>query len=69
MTIINQPTNQIKLDTLADINTGWSYSMRVPPVPTHLWTPQDWINFIGDNWYPTKSKQTLQKLNNLFKGL
>lgn len=46
-----QPTYQTKVATLNGAETGWGYWMQVPPVTTALWTDDDWIRFIGSNWF------------------
>lgn len=46
----DQPDERTKLDTLAGKETGWTFSMEVPPVPTLYWSGHDWIRWIGDRW-------------------
>lgn len=46
-----QPTRTEKLLTLQGCETGWDYRFTTPPVPHNLWTLDDWINYIGDNWF------------------
>ena len=60
----NQPTNAVKLATLRGENTGWSYSFNVPPVSHDQWSNQNWVDYIGDHWYPTKQAETVQLINN-----
>lgn len=51
-----QPTLDEKRRTLNGEETGWGYWMQVPPVSTHLWTNDDWIRFIGTNWFRRKTQ-------------
>lgn len=46
-----QPTHEVKRATLRGEKTGWDYRFRPPPVPHDKWTPDDWITYIGDNWF------------------
>ena len=46
-----KPTHEEKLATLRGENTGWDYRFRVPGPSTALWTDEDWIRYIGDNWF------------------
>jgi len=50
----DQPTDDIKLQTLAGAYTGWAYRFDpslLPSTAHDRWSNRDWINFIGDNWY------------------
>lgn len=53
-----QPTHDEKLRTLQGEETGWGYWISAPPVPTHLWTDEDWLRFIGTRWYRKTSTAT-----------
>jgi hypothetical protein len=46
-----QPDEDTKLRTLRGERTGWDYRFNPPPVPHWMWSPHDWINYIGDNWF------------------
>lgn len=50
-----QPTLEEKRRTLRGEDTGWGYWISAPPVPTNLWSDDDWIRFIGNRWYRKQS--------------
>jgi len=48
-----QPSDDVKLLTLAGAYTGWTYLIDpglLPPQAHTMWTNRDWINFIGNRW-------------------
>ncbi len=47
----DEPTHAEKLATLRGEETGWGYWISAPPVPTNLWSDEDWVRFIGTRWY------------------
>lgn len=54
---MDEPTHEEKLATLRGEDTDWGYWVSVPPVPTTLWSPDDWIRFIGNRWYRRKDQR------------
>ena len=49
-----QPDHDTKLRTLRGEKTGWDYRFDpgfLPSTAHTRWTTDDWIQFIGDNWF------------------
>ena len=56
-----QTTREVKLATMRGEKTGWDYRFdpgllppTVSPYPGFggaQWSPDDWITFIGNNWF------------------
>ncbi len=55
----DQPTYEVKFQTLNGSRTGWDYMFGVPPVPTQHWSFDDWIKYIGDQWFRLPQPTTL----------
>ena len=50
----DQPNNETKRRTMRGEDTGWDYRFNpmLLPSPAHmLWTPDDWILYLGDSWF------------------
>lgn len=53
----DQPDVETKLNTLAGQDTGWDYQFSPPPVVgCGDWSPQGWVEYIGDNWFRKDTK-------------
>lgn len=46
-----QPTHGEKLEVLNGFNVAWDYLFHVPSVDHSRWSNEDWIVYIGDNWF------------------
>jgi len=58
----DQPDLNTKIDCLMKGGHPiWDYTFNVPPVTTRKWNHQDWINYIGDNWFRKNSAQETTK--------
>ena len=51
-----RPSQQEMIDTLNGVSTGWDYMFNTPGVTTQLWGNQDWINYIGDQWFKVTAR-------------
>lgn len=52
----DQPDHETKLATLRGEDTGWDYQFQVPGVTHAAWSPDDWIRYIGVNWFRVRAK-------------
>jgi hypothetical protein len=53
-----QPTHEEKLATMRGEDTGWNYRFQVPGPSPNMWSHEDWIRYIGDNWFRVPRKDT-----------
>jgi hypothetical protein len=52
----DQPDLATKLRTLEGDDLGWDYFFNVPATSHWQWSQQDWVTYIGDNWFRKDAK-------------
>ena len=53
MSVVNQeqPDFATKMKALEGQRTGWDYKFSPPPMTTVFWSREDWLTYIGNNWF------------------
>ena len=49
--VLDRPDRQTMIDAMLGQHTDWGYRCNVPPVGYMGWTEDNWIDWIGDNWF------------------